>query len=126
MDLRSPLGRARGLGSAKSGVEHFWLQRVTAIGLVPLAAWFAFSIARIGGADYDAVRLWLSAPVNASLMILAVVTAVWHGVLGVQVVIEDYVHGHTSMWIGLIATRMLGAFLATAMTVSILKIALGG
>lgn len=126
MPLRSALGRARGLGSAKSGVGHFWLQRITAIGLVPLLLWFAFSLVALAGADYATFKAWLSQPVNATLMLLATLTAVWHGVLGVQVIIEDYVHGHTSMWIGLIGTRLLGAFLAMFMAVSILKVALGG
>jgi succinate dehydrogenase / fumarate reductase, membrane anchor subunit len=125
MILRSSLGRARGLGSAKSGVNHYWLQHLAAVGLVPLMLWFAFSIAHLAGADYATVKAWLGHPLNASLMLLAVISAVGHAVLGVQVVIEDYVHGPFK-WFGLIGNRLAGAFLAAFMAVSILKVAFGG
>ncbi len=125
MSLRSPLGRARGLGSAKSGVVSFWQQRVTAVALVPLALWFAISLIALSGADYDVARAWLAKPLNATLMVLTLGTGLWHAVLGLQVVIEDYV-GCAGKWISLIGIRLLGAFLAVFTTVSILKVAVGG
>ena len=126
MSLRSPLGRARGLGSAKSGTGHFWMQRLTAVALVPLALWFAISVVGLSGADYAAAKAWVGRPVNAALLLLVLLTAVWHAILGVQVVIEDYVHGGAAKWFGLIGTRLLGGFLAAFMAVSVLKVAVGG
>ena len=126
MYLRSPLGRARGLGSAKTGTGHVWLQRLTAIALVPLCLWFAVAVIGMSGADYAAAKAWLARPFNATLMLLAVLTGIWHAVLGLQVVIEDYVHGTAGKWIGLIGTRLLGAFLAVFVVVSLLKVAVGG
>lgn len=125
MTLRSPIGRARGLGSAKSGAGHFWAQRITAIGLLPLTLWFVMSIIGLAGADYAVFKGWLSNPFNATMMLLVVLTAVWHAVLGVQTVVEDYVHTESSKWALLIGSRLLGAFLAVFMTVSILKVAVG-
>lgn len=125
MTLRSPIGRARGLGSAKSGAGHFWQQRLTAIGLVPLLLWFVISVIGLAGADYATVKGWLGNPFNATLMLLVVLTAVWHAVLGVQVVVEDYVHTESSKWALLIGVRLLGAFVAVFATVSVLKVAVG-
>ena len=93
MSLRSPLGKVLGLGSAKAGAHHWWSQRMTAIGLVILGAWFVISLACLGTFDYSAVRGWIGGPVNATLLSLLVATLCYHSQLGVQVVIEDYVHG---------------------------------
>lgn len=125
MSLRSPLGRARGLGSAKSGSGHYWVQRLTAIGLVPLALWFVISVIGLAGADYAAFQSWLGNPFNATMMLLVVLAGVWHAVLGIQVVVEDYVHTEASKWALLIGSRLAGAFLAVFMAVSILKVAAG-
>jgi succinate dehydrogenase / fumarate reductase membrane anchor subunit len=90
--MRSPLGRALGLGSAKDGVEQWWLGRVTAIALVPLTVWFAASIiAHIGG-DYVTIIAWLRTPLATILMVLLLITIFYHTALGLQIVIEDYVH----------------------------------
>jgi len=126
MSMRSPLGRARGLGAARSGAGHFWVQRITAIALAPLGLWFAIGVIRLAGADYAAVKAFLGKPWNSSLLILAIIFAIWHGILGIQVVIEDYVHGEAKKWSGLIGIRLLGGFLAVFTTVSILKVAFGG
>jgi succinate dehydrogenase / fumarate reductase membrane anchor subunit len=126
MPLRSTLGRVSGLGSAKTGTGHFWVQRLTAIALVPLCLWFAVAVIGLAGADYATAKAWLGQPLNATLMLLAMLIGTWHAVLGVQVVIEDYVHGAAAKWTGLIGTRLLGGFLAVYMTVSILKVAVGG
>ena len=125
MSLKSALGRARGLGSAKEGTGHWWAQRVTAIGLVPLVLWFAVSIIGLSHADYAQAKAWFGNPGNASLMLLFVLTGVYHAQLGLQVVIEDYLHCECQKFAALIAMKLAAAFLAVFMTVSILKVAIG-
>ncbi|WP_282605032.1 succinate dehydrogenase, hydrophobic membrane anchor protein [Pelagibius sp. Alg239-R121] len=92
MSLRSPIGLVRGLGSAKEGVSHWWSQRLTAIALVPLTLWFAAAIAGHVDADHAAMTAWMSSPITAALFILLIVATFYHAYLGLQVVIEDYVH----------------------------------
>jgi len=91
-DLRTPLARARGLGSAKSGTEHFWWQRVTAIVLVLLVPWLVWLLVSLAGADLDTARAVIAKPWNAILLAIFAVAMFWHAKLGIQVVIEDYVH----------------------------------
>ena len=91
--LRSDLGRARGLGSAKEGVAHWWAQRLTAIALIPLTLWFAASVIGLAGASYGAVVYWVASPIPALLLVLLIAATFHHAQLGLQVVIEDYVHG---------------------------------
>ncbi len=93
MSLRSPLGRALGLGSAKSGFGHWWGQRLSGAALVPLCLWFALSIAGLPSTDYWAVSAWASSPLHAILLILMLISLLYHSSLGVQVIIEDYVSG---------------------------------
>lgn len=90
--LRDPLAQARGLGSAKDGVHHWWLQRLTAIALALLSPWFVWLAVSLVGADRMTVRLTLAQPFTATLMVAFVIALFWHAKLGVQVVIEDYVH----------------------------------
>jgi succinate dehydrogenase / fumarate reductase, membrane anchor subunit len=89
--LRSPLGRALGLGSAKEGVEHWWLQRLTAVALVPLALWFVAVVIRLVGADLETVQAWIGHPLPAILLALLLIATFYHMALGLQVLIEDYV-----------------------------------
>lgn len=126
MTLRSPLGRARGLGSAKEGVTHWWTQRLTAIALVPLTIWFVISVIGNVGADYESMRAWLGTPINATLLILLLVAVFHHAQLGVQVVIEDYVHDHAIKTAGIIATKLLAVALGGYAVVSVLFVAIGG
>jgi succinate dehydrogenase / fumarate reductase, membrane anchor subunit len=91
-DTRSAIARTRGLGSAKEGLRHWWAQRVTAILLVPLVVWFVIGLVIHTGADHAAVTDWLSDPVTYGLMLVLLGAAFWHGALGLQVVIEDYIH----------------------------------
>lgn len=91
MSYRTPLSKVEGLGSAHSGVEHFWRQRVTAAALIPLSAWFVNAMLGFVGADRDAVFAYLHEPLHAVLMILFLFATLIHMVLGIQVVIEDYV-----------------------------------
>ena len=90
--MRSPLARAIGLGSAKEGVEHWWLERVSAIALVPLTLWFVASIIAHTGSDYATFIAWLRTPLATILMVLLLISLFYHTALGLQVVIEDYVH----------------------------------
>jgi succinate dehydrogenase / fumarate reductase membrane anchor subunit len=121
--LRSPLGRARGLGSAKDGTSHFIASRVTSIALVPLTLWFAFAVIGVAGQGYEAALAWLAAPLNAILMILLVVTSLYHAALGCQVVIEDYVHHETAKLSAIVAVYLGGAALGTAGVFAVLKVA---
>jgi len=93
MSLRDPLALARGLGSAKDGVRHWWLQRLTAIALMALVPWFVVTALGLVGADQLTVRATIGQPLNATLMLAFVFSLFWHAQLGLQVVVEDYVHG---------------------------------
>ncbi len=124
--LRTPLARARGLGSAKGGTHHFWLQRLTAIALVPLTIWFALSIASLATADLPAVLAWMRSPLSAVLMLSFLLAGFWHMKLGLQVVIEDYVHGEWRKIACLILNNLVSIFLALAATLAVLKMLLGG
>jgi succinate dehydrogenase / fumarate reductase membrane anchor subunit len=92
MTMRSTIARVRGLGSAKHGIEHWWMQRVTAVALIPLSLWFAASLVSHAGAEWEAAYIWMASPAGAVPMILFLVAGLWHGKLGLQVVIEDYIH----------------------------------
>lgn len=126
MTLRTPLGRARGLGSAKEGVGHSWATIVTSIGLIPLSLWFVISVVGLAGADHAAFTGWMAKPFNAAAMVLTVLMVVHHAQLGIQMVVEDYVHGPAQKFALLIGSKLIAAFLAVYMTVSILKVAVGG
>jgi len=124
--LRSPLGRARGLGSAKDGTHHWWAQRVTAIALVPLTVWFVASIIGLVGASRIDLQAWVASPVVAVLLMILVAATFHHARLGVQVVIEDYVH-HEGVKVALLLAVNGTALLFGAVAVfSILKLAFGG
>lgn len=125
-DLRTPLSRARGLGSAKDGLHHWWAQRLTAVALIPLVVWFAVSLVMLSGADYDAARAWIGSPVVMVLLILTVVIGLHHAQLGVQVVIEDYVHSEGLKLASIIAIKFIAVFFGLAATVAILRIGFGG
>lgn len=122
--IRSPLGRAIGLGSAKAGLEHWWTERMTAVALVPLTVWFAASLIALSGSGYKAFIGWLGSPVPAVLMILLLIALFWHTALGLQVVIEDYLHSGARIW-ALLATRFLCFALAMAGIMATLRIAFG-
>ncbi|VXB35714.1 Succinate dehydrogenase, hydrophobic membrane anchor protein [Luteimonas sp. 9C] len=91
-DFRTPVGRARGLGSGKTGTGHFWWQRVTAVALVPLVAWFIGTLVSLAGADLVTVQTVIARPFNAIAFGLFAIVMFWHAKLGLQVVIEDYIH----------------------------------
>jgi succinate dehydrogenase membrane anchor subunit len=123
--MRSPLARAIGLGSAKKGAGPWWAERVSAIALVPLTVWFAAEIIAHSGSDHPAFIAWLSAPLAATLMILLLIALFYHTALGLQVVIEDYVHSGAK-FATVIAVR-LGCFvLAVAGVMATLSVAFSG
>jgi succinate dehydrogenase / fumarate reductase membrane anchor subunit len=123
MSIRTPLGRVRGLGSAKSGALHFWHQRLTAVALVPLTLWFVWSVARYAGAPHGDVVAFLAHPFNAAAMLLFVIAGLYHMVLGVQVVIEDYVHSE-GMKLALLLFVNFAAFaIGIVSTIAVLRIA---
>ena len=124
-DLRTPLARARGLGSARVGVHHWWAQRLTAIALIPLVVWFAISLVMMSGADYGAVRAWIGSPVVMVLLILTIAIGLHHGQLGLQVVIEDYVHGDGAKLALIVAVRFIAVLFGLAAIVAVLRIGFG-
>ena len=122
---RSPLARARGFGSAKHGAEHWWMQRVSAVALVPLTLWFVASIIAHTGSDYATFIVWLRTPLISILMVLLLIALFYHTALGLQVVIEDYVHSATK-FAAVVAVRLGCCALAGAGVVATLRIVLGG
>jgi len=124
MSLQAPLARVLGLGSAKEGTGHWWAQRLTAVGLVPLMLWFIVSIIGMPHGNYEIVTAWMAEPINAIGLILLVMTLVYHSELGLQVVIEDYVHGAAGV-VTLIVVKFVHIVLAVAGIYSIVVIAVG-
>jgi len=124
-DRRTPLARARGLGSAKQGVHHWWMQRLTAIAMIPLVVWFAVSLVMLSGADYTTVRAWIGAPLVMVLLILTIGVGLHHGQLGLQVVFEDYTSGAMRVFC-IVATKFVAILFGLAAIVAILRIGFGG
>lgn len=124
-DLRSPLGRAIGLGSAKEGVEHWWAQRVSAVAVLVLGLWFVASLAALAGADRATVVAWLHGPLAAILTILTLAALFYHAALGLQVVIEDYVNPEGVKLAAVTLVRLLCLALAVAGMFAVLRIAFG-
>jgi succinate dehydrogenase / fumarate reductase membrane anchor subunit len=124
--LRSPLGRAVGLGSAKEGVEHWWQQRLTAVALVPLTLWFVAALLAHLGGDHARAASWIGSPIPAILMILLVGTSAYHAALGAQVVIEDYVHQEWLKLTALVLLRLSCFLLAVAGIFAVLRLAFRG
>lgn len=125
MSLQSPLGRVLGLGTAKDGTAHFWAQRLSGIGLVFLGLWFVYSLATMTGFTHEDAVAFIATPMHGVLLLLLVITIAYHSYLGVQVVIEDYVIGHSLKLISLILSRFAHVFLTVAAVYAILKIGLG-
>ncbi|HEY2444490.1 MAG TPA: succinate dehydrogenase, hydrophobic membrane anchor protein [Rhizomicrobium sp.] len=124
MSIRTPLARVEGLGAAHSGTQHFWRQRVSAVALIPLSIWFVISaLSLIGAARHEAVT-FLGMPVNAVLMALFVIAALHHMMLGVQVVIEDYVHGEAARIALLVLNQFFAWLVGAASLFALVKIAL--
>lgn len=123
MSLRSPLGRVLGRGAAKSGVAHWWVQRVSAIALVPLTLWFLIELVSLPLADHASVRAWIAGGWTPVALVLLIGTTSWHSALGVQVVIEDYVHHAGLKLASLLASSMLHVLVAVAGIYAVLRVA---
>lgn len=123
--MRSPLGRVRGLGSARNGVSHWWMQRLTAVGLVPLVLWLTGGLIHHAGAGYEAASAWVSQPLTATALLLLLLTAFYHASLGIQVVLEDYVAVERLRLVCLVAVKLGLTFLAALAVFSVLTIAFG-
>lgn len=122
--LRSPLGRVRGLGSAKGGTHHWWMQRVTSIALLPLTIWFAFSAALLAGASYEQTIAWIARPWNAVLLLATIALIFHHIAAGMQVVIEDYANQEWSKMSSILVVKAICALLAIASALAVLRIAI--
>ena len=125
MSLRSPLGRVLGLGSAKDGTDHWWAQRVSAVALLFLGGWFGYSLVRLESQTYLDVIRFIGQPLNAVLLALFCLTLAYHSYLGVQVVIEDYVHTPGTTVVSLLLSRFAHIFVAFAAVYAILIIGIG-
>ena len=124
-DRRTPLARARGLGSAKDGVHHWWIQRLTAIALIPLVVWFAISLVMLSGADFNMARAWIGSPLVMVLLILTIGVGLHHAQLGLQVVWEDYTSGATRVAM-IVLTKFIAVAFGVGAIVAILRIGFGG
>lgn len=125
MSLRTPLGRVLGLGSAKEGQSHWWGQRVSSVALVPLTLWFAISLSTLPALDYVNVSAWMSGTWTAVLLILFVLVVAHHSHAGLQVVIEDYLHGSLVKYASLLGLLFAHLLLAAASVFAVLRVAFG-
>src|SRR5688572_9536971 len=125
MSLMSPLNRVLGLGTAKGAAEHWWVQRMTAVALLPICLWLAYELLTMPGFDYASAVAWVREPVTSILLILLVVAAGYHSALGVQVVVEDYVPGKGLRAVTLMASTLAHVALTIAAVFAVLKIAFG-
>ncbi len=124
--MRSQLGRVRGLGTARSGTHHWWAERVTAIALVPLTLWFVYAALHLMGLPRAAAAHWAGNPINAALLAALVLATFHHGALGLQVVIEDYIHVERTRMAMLLLVKGLAALLALIALFAVLKLAFTG
>lgn len=123
--LNTPLSRARGLGSAHSGFHHWWIERVTAVALIPLSLWLVCSIMHLVRGTYADASVWLSSPMHAIFFVLFLITGAWHAALGLRVVYEDYLHCACVKTAAIVGTNLLFGLAAVAGVLAVIKIHLG-
>lgn len=126
MDYKTPLSKVRGLGSAKEGTDHFWRQRLTAVANVPLLIFFIIFLIMYNGASYADVTSALSNPIIAVLFGLVVIAGIIHMKLGMQVIIEDYVHGEGAKIVVLLLNTFFSILIGALSLFAILKLGFGG
>ena len=126
MSFQSPLARVRGLGASKAGASHWRAQRFTAVVLVPLSIWLIISLVSLVGADHAAVLAWLKSPAVIVFLVLFIGIMLHHAQLGLQIVIEDYVHSEGAKFISLILVKFVALALTLIATFDLLKISFGG
>lgn len=121
--MRSPLGRVRGLGSAKGGTHHWWMQRVSSMALLPLTIWFALSAASLAGASYERTVAWIARPWNALLLLVTIGISFQHTASGMQVIIEDYANQEWLKMGAILAIKAICVLAALASALAVLRIA---
>jgi len=124
MSMRSPLSKVLGLGSAKQGAHHWWVQRITSVALLFLAPWFLFALINLGDVSFASLTLWMAQPLHSVLLSLFVVVVTYHSQLGVQVVLEDYVANKGTRMVSLLIINFALLLLAVIGVFSILRVAL--
>jgi succinate dehydrogenase / fumarate reductase membrane anchor subunit len=124
MSIRTPLAHVRGLGTAKDGTHHWWVQRVTSVALVPLVLWFVISLLGVAQADYETFQHWLGNPYRAGLMVALLVAVFYHASLGMQVIYEDYVRPEGAKVVAVLITQFVLFLLGAISIVAVLKVAL--
>lgn len=122
MSFRTPLGRVRGLGSAKDGTGHWWMQRLTALALVPITVWFVISVIGMAGASYAEFSAWLANPLVAGLFLILIAATFYHAVLGLQVVVEDYLHNEGVKIATLLVIKAAAVLLGLTAALSVLRL----
>ena len=126
MSMRSPLGRVRGLGSSNDGAHHWLAQRLTGLALLPLGLWFVYSIVGLAGADLPTVTAWVGRHGNPVILIMLILAMFHHAQLGLQVVIEDYVHAESSKVFLIIVTKFMAVLLGASCIFAVLRLTFGG
>ncbi len=121
--MRSYLGRARGMGAAKSGLHHWWIERVTAVALVPLTFWFVYAVLHLLGTSQAHVHRFMANPINTTLMLAMVAMTFHHMQLGLQVVMEDYIDSQKWQAVAILSNKAVALFLGLLCAVSILRMA---
>ena len=124
-DYRSPLAKVKGLGRSPDATRFFWVQKLTAIALIPLTLWFCYSIATLPELTYEVLIAWLKSPFNAVMASLLTVVSLKHGVIGMQVIFEDYIHTHGLRFGAILFTKLLSYFMMALGVYSILRLSLG-
>jgi succinate dehydrogenase / fumarate reductase membrane anchor subunit len=126
MSTETPIAQVRGLGSAQSGAHHWWLERLTSVATLLLFVWLIVSLLRLPSLDHRGVVEWLATPLAAVPMLLLIVSTFWHLKLGLQVVIEDYVHDEGNYFFSIVLVNFLAILGAAFAIFAVLKIAFGG
>ena len=126
MDMKTPFEKARSFGSEASCVVHWWYQRVTAIALIPLSLWFGFALMSLPGASYGEIVEWIQQPWNTLALAIFIMASFYHAILGIQVVLEDYVHTKWLQSKSILATKIALIFIASLMLFAVLKVAFTG
>lgn len=124
-EMRSHLSRVRGLGSAQEGVGHWWAERISGLALVPLTLWFVYYATKFAGADLATVKAWIGTAQNPVLLILLIIVGFHHAQMGLQVVIEDYVHSEGAKTVSVILVKMAAVFLAVLNVFAVLRLTFG-
>lgn len=123
MNLRTPLGRVRGLGSAKEGTNHWWALRATSVTLVPLSLWFVISLMSVAHADYAAAIEWVGKPWNSALLVVFLVSMFYHAILGMEEVLQDYVHHEGLKVAAILVMKFVLTVVGAAAVIAVLRIA---